>query len=431
MRACTSIISTIGLCLVPRLLTHGSYPQCVNVWRAQSNSLKLRDAYTELWGQEESDKVLRRLPPRPLRGRWGSLTGAEAALLKCGQKRLAPAFSKAFIKALSASRKSESAQSDIVLIEDDLESFSERMGRWTRETLADVHDAGFWVDMVISITSRGPIAHMQNWLQDKRMEGKMFELVWTKGTEIASEFDRLLDANALHTVWMPQLDDLLCDEDQVTDFVTRAVTQTLEMCVDYQRRILSKLRQFPCLLLWLVWKEHNCRCEERMRLCNDLLTQSEQEIGDATTLKLRRVFRAEIEVAARTGLLHQGLFNLLKHLGRLWLTDTQAIEGTNNVVKHIGALAPSISWELLSARVLVKKHLAQIPQRRDQETLVQACVGAHESIHQSLADDAALPVAMQRFAVVSANTYPLPKSSLLLTRAVLMIQHGGCALPNC
>lgn len=72
----------------------GHYPslaRVVNCWRASGNARKISNTWVELFGRSPS-----RLPPRALKGRWGSVDSLEGFLLQdCGSEQLPDVFEKA------------------------------------------------------------------------------------------------------------------------------------------------------------------------------------------------------------------------------------------------------------------------------------------------------------------------------------------------
>ena len=64
--------------------------------------------------------------------------------------------------------------------------------------------------------------------------------------------------------------------------------------------------------------------------------------------------------------------------------DTQSIEGMNSIIKYICALAPSISWELLSSRITIKKKVRSLslhePSNKDHRF---DFVASHADVHKS------------------------------------------------
>jgi hypothetical protein len=75
-------------------LNQGHYPslaRVVNCWRASGNARKISHKWVELYGRSPT-----RLPPRALKGRWGSVDSLEKFLLEdCGSEQLPDVFEKA------------------------------------------------------------------------------------------------------------------------------------------------------------------------------------------------------------------------------------------------------------------------------------------------------------------------------------------------
>eukprot|EP00969_Alexandrium_andersonii_P026272 1146407-Alexandrium_andersonii.AAC.1 len=68
---------------------------------------------------------------------------------------------------------------------------------------------------------------------------------------------------------------------------------------DYQRWILSKVRQFPLALMWIARAAPDFDCPNRRRACHDLLTDPRSR--DDSSLKIKALFCAELETASSTG----------------------------------------------------------------------------------------------------------------------------------
>jgi hypothetical protein len=84
--------------------------------------------------------------------------------------------------------------------------------------------------------------------------------------------------------------------------------------------------------------------------------------------------------------------------------DTQEIEGLNNTIKRVGQLAPNMSWELLAARVTIKKRVLDLQSMEERDAFVRHCVANHAAALALLrSDDAA---AHRRFAVVAPDLFP-------------------------
>ena len=89
--------------------------------------------------------------------------------------------------------------------------------------------------------------------------------------------------------------------------------------------------------------------------------------------KLKVLYGPEIEHARCTGEVCPVLFQLICDLRRVWNTDVQEIEGCNNTIQHISKLAPSMTWMLLSARVMTKQLIALLPTRAAKSEFSAEC----------------------------------------------------------
>ena len=84
--------------MVPDLLFRGHYSdiaKVTNVWRSPGTADKIRKAFCQLHGEKRAKASVWRLPPRALRGRWGSMTAVEIFLLASGPDFLPEAFAAA------------------------------------------------------------------------------------------------------------------------------------------------------------------------------------------------------------------------------------------------------------------------------------------------------------------------------------------------
>ena len=93
--------------------------------------------------------------------------------------------------------------------------------------------------------------------------------------------------------------------------------------------------------------------------------------------KLKALFGPEIEHARCTGELCPTLFQLICDMGRVRNTDVQEIESCNNKIQHTSKLAPSMSWMLLSGRVMTKKLIALPPTRAAKSEFLTECELRH------------------------------------------------------
>ncbi len=130
----------------------------IHTWRATHHGKAILRAYSEKFGHERAVKVAGRLPPRPLKGRWGVATAAEIFLLKCGHKELSCVFTSVFDKLdRVAVQRSELELGDLDLEEED---YSEKKHRWALESCSAVGDPDFW--RLMMVTNRN-----QQWSQKR------------------------------------------------------------------------------------------------------------------------------------------------------------------------------------------------------------------------------------------------------------------------
>ena len=152
-----------------------------------------------------------------------------------------------------------------------------------------------------------------------------------------------------------------------------AANCVLQLAANWQRRVMEVVESFPCRLakdrpgVDSSRKEDRCRRDGRWELRRELCCWEAQG-----SLRAR-----EREHARCTGELSPVLFQLICDMGRVWNTDVQEIEGCNNTIQHISKLAPSMSWMLLSARVMTKKLIALLPTRAAKSEFLAECVLRH------------------------------------------------------
>ena len=173
------------------------------------------------------------------------------------------------------------------------------------------------------------------------------------------------------------------DEEAMAELRALIVIFTLEGAADFCMRMGSQVKQFPLLLVWLVFSPWNVVCQHRRRVAAQVLTHIEKD--DGITWKLPQVFRQELEHCVNTGmLLNDELWNLLNGLTKMLIIDTQEVEGMNSILKRNVTIAPAILLPLAAARVMIKKELGTSGTPLEREDLVRACVDNHYAAQASL-----------------------------------------------
>jgi hypothetical protein len=145
----------------------------------------------------------------------GSADACEGFLLKAGDV-LGTVFKEVFTKGAKESKSTkgpalvrgggEADNTSIVLHADpDAESHEEKMSRWIGVAVKALNSKEFWINLVLAHVSREPLTHMMRFLQTKSKKGdlpKSLQLVFQKSSQLALEFDRLLDDEAILTSWV-------------------------------------------------------------------------------------------------------------------------------------------------------------------------------------------------------------------------------------
>ena len=94
-------------------------------------------------------------------------------------------------------------------------------------------------------------------------------------------------------------------------------------------------------------------------VAREILTLSEKQLGPAVT-KLRNIFVDDLTIAATVGECPECLYAVMIALSEMWWTDTELIEGANNIIKMLGKISPSIRHRLTSARFLIKQAICEV-----------------------------------------------------------------------
>jgi len=199
-----------GLVLVDRFLAaqgktfkyFSTLTKIVNLWRQFASAVFL--AFAALFGALCAVELARKVPPRCIAGRWGSIEGAEKLVSKIGSERLNNVYKKVLGKRSARkenNKKSKKKQKqsnatqepeqdeaeetdkrknaadpeddeaagaadgvDEVRIEE-MKAFQQRMGRWSREVLSSIADPMFWLVLDIVRIARSPLHHALCFLQ--------------------------------------------------------------------------------------------------------------------------------------------------------------------------------------------------------------------------------------------------------------------------
>ena len=187
-----------------------------------------------------------------------------------------------------------------------------------------------------------------------------------------------MEHTAAEGVWLPLWMSHSGDSDDNAGInmdpvlVSRAVHLVLEELCDFERRVRSKVLQWPFQLAWMVARFPDVVCPLRQLCATDVLAA--QPLNNpsfaATCCKVRQLFLVCFQHSAATGLCTVQLRAFCADLFHMRACDTQELEGCNNIIKTIAKLAPNISWRLMASRVTVKKAAAVCRPKEDRTALV-------------------------------------------------------------
>ena len=363
-----------------RSLMDGKYfsslAKIVNTWRTRGNPQKIRQGLMTFHDLDVADPRGKRLPPRPLKGRWGSVTSTEQFMNNFTMKELSWIWKEKLPSTHVRKKRQDAIEQD----DGDLgEDYSEKMSRWLRESLLSIQDINFWRSLHVSRISRSPLFHAQCWLEaggSSEKHCKMPELVVTRCALIEREFEALLLPETLHTHWQPLLDLLdgpgEAQQEVVNGWMGHAAFHVLQMAANWHRRITRIVQVFPSKLLWLICEEPHVPSEARKLVCAEILSAN-----DGVASKVAHIFGDTLVEGAQCGCIDPLLYDFVMEIAACWKPDVQEIEGTNNVVQHIGRISPNLSWPLLSARIMAKKKMALHPTRKEKIAFLESFPSRH------------------------------------------------------
>ena len=158
------------------------------------------------------------------------------------------------------------------------------------------------------------------------------------------------------------------------------------------------------------------RLFRRQDMCQELSQRSPEEIIGPTTVKIKVLFRADLEYGAQTGCCTADLYNMLKETFRLAHCDTQWLEGVSGIIKYMIKRCPGISWGLLSDRIRNNRLTKRMGNRQpDFEAVIEDCIARHEKTIISV--QAATPASRDdRYVVTDAEQAEDQALSATLTR---------------
>ncbi len=161
----------------------GNIAKFIHVWRSPHTALKLRAAWEEKISPERAQIVCKKLPPKPLKGRWGAISLSEAHVLSCGHIETRLVLPEVLSKKSSSKKKKPRAATPapladkvvdaassalavadehwLSLYQDDDDQYEQKNSLWIQQTLDNVVSDNFWAQTclgtaILSVIKRDP-----------------------------------------------------------------------------------------------------------------------------------------------------------------------------------------------------------------------------------------------------------------------------------
>ena len=281
--------------MLPDVKYWASIAKIINSWRSSGKSRRFKEEWRSMFGSDAAKRATKRLPPRPLRGRWGSKQESETHLLRCGRQELTAVFAKVFPRSCNPDHDAEADVADRAIedgLDDQEQDYSKKMGRWQREAALALADADFWF-MMFSSNSIGsainmfenflmkPLDKMDHTLDAMQCGGRLDEaplfvqLVAFKSAKVLEKLEMLLQDGAVSNHRLPGFQEILGTEDESTalplPWPARIVFLALQVACDYIFRVDYQLSDWPSILIWFVVSPPDEFCQRRKDISEVLL----------------------------------------------------------------------------------------------------------------------------------------------------------------
>ena len=315
------------------------------------------------FGASAAMRFFSRVPPKPISGRWGNASLCEERILG-GREEVLPRAMFQFVLLVILTKRVEdtismaegrASASTLASIDDlsldDLAAHNAKESKWARGASRGIRNVSFFIAIAISYRVKQPLQRMFRFLMKKRSSGEpqnMAEMVWFKAEEIRDDFKALRNRDK----WGSVLRQVPAScRNEVWAAIQRQVVRTES---DYDRRIMARVRAFPCALLMLVKSPANSRCADRERVSNTLLDTPIERLH-VTARKIVMLFGDELRTSVARGTLCMRLYVPLRIVALFWKADQQEIEGMNGMLQAIVKRSPHLSFVLADARMAMRK----------------------------------------------------------------------------
>ena len=363
-----------------------------NTWRTSGTAWKIRAEWTRLFGAASSQHHCGRLPQRALKGRWGYVDNSEEFYINLDPEQLSQVFAAVWPPDTQSTPKRRSVSVREQAVEgmyDDEIDYTEKVGRWIRDSIEAVNDQTFWAQLHVEHYSRAPIAHAVRAVQ---ANNSMLNLVSHVVPSVIAHMEALLNED-MAVCWQVALRHT--PEVAHNDLLAYIVSNIGSVVCNFIRRVQQPCRAFPRLLSWLTSVAQGQQNDFIAEVCGKLCERmSAHDAVDNFTFKVWTWFHTELQVCAETGVVPFNLHAFMDDVNGVWVVDSQYVEGCNGVLKKIVVQAPNICLPMISARTTTKRmlgltqphtstiashqHVEKLQRWADKEERAKACAARHD-----------------------------------------------------
>lgn len=184
-----------------------------------------------------------------------------------------------------------------------------------------------------------------------RLGNTMAQLVDGRAETFSHEYTVLFHSQACQVQDHP-------DWGKLTSAETRFVWKTFALLLfqsssSFDRRVVAPLGSLPFAILSMGRVRHDLPDERRKQVAK-LLLETPVNLLDVNSLKIRNIFKADLELARKSGKLGLRLFITIKSMRRVWKAEIRENERLNKQLKLTVERSPNSSLDLISARLGLK-----------------------------------------------------------------------------
>jgi len=338
-----------------------------NTWRSSSMPAKIYKAALAVTQDPVlANKLFLKIIGRCLRGRWGSGHSVEGTVDQC-RKFIGEVFEAVFAKDPQHKAPAKAGE------DKEASDYRELLGRWRSLTRTLTKHVYWKAAVAISHLAKGPLMEGLHWIYKRNKEVNLYkkasdtsgfayigktalsDLVAFKAEEVRKSIAELL----VHPG--DRFREVLLSLPSSAHSDAHALLTTLVGVIlgGWEQRVMEPVRSFPLAFLLMLEKPPGTPCDRRAETAQKFLDQPEcclQSRHSDISLKAKRLYHADFAYAKDFKVLTPELWGFLIGLRAMMVTDTQFIEGLNNVIQLMCRLAPNMHIGLVNSRLTIKQN---------------------------------------------------------------------------